>query len=203
MVRRILKTFRVYLKWLIFVIQQFFLIPNVRIYIFWSFSSSCSTSIDRMPPQIGDFVSAAVYDGQLQSNPLHPITNNIIACHLIDVSHGKQESQDSSYKVCDYFENLFILILMLVVQNLAEVEIVLQIAEQLQIQDKSFRIITPYDAQRSALENGMKEYGLEWEDKCFNVDSFQGQILPFLLFIQINSLIFCQGMRMTTSLYLQ
>jgi superfamily I DNA and/or RNA helicase len=61
-------------------------------------------------------------------------------------------------------------------QNLAEVEVALKIAEQLQIQGKNFRIITPYDAQRSALEEGMKKHELNWEDKCFNVDSFQGQI---------------------------
>lgn len=61
-------------------------------------------------------------------------------------------------------------------QNLAELAVVLQIAEQLQVQGKSFRIITPYDAQRNALEERMKESGLDWKDKCFNVDSFQGQI---------------------------
>jgi regulator of nonsense transcripts 1 len=44
----------------------------------------------------------------------------------------------------------------------------------LQEQNKNFRIITPYDAQRSLIEEGLKASQLDWEDKCFNVDSFQG-----------------------------
>jgi len=52
-----------------------------------------------MPPQIGDFISSAVYDGQLQSNPSHPVTSKSIACYLIDVSHGKHQGQEYSFKV--------------------------------------------------------------------------------------------------------
>lgn len=48
------------------------------------------------------------------------------------------------------------------------------IAERLQEEDTPYRIITPYDAQRSALERALKEKELNWHDKCFNVDSFQG-----------------------------
>jgi hypothetical protein len=55
---------------------------------------------DRMPPQLGDFVSKAVYDDKLQSNPLHPIKNSIRACHFIDVADGKEEFYDKSYMVC-------------------------------------------------------------------------------------------------------
>ena len=76
--------------------------------------------------------------------------------------------QSSYISDCIFYGNL-------ASQNLAEVEVALQIAEQLQIQGKNFRIITPYDAQRSVLEESMKEHGLDWKDKCFNVDSFQGQ----------------------------
>lgn len=39
----------------------------------------------------------------------------------------------------------------------------------------SFRIITPYDAQRTSIENKLRDAGLKWKDKCFNVDAFQGQ----------------------------
>ncbi|KAH9983329.1 AAA domain-containing protein, partial [Russula compacta] len=35
-------------------------------------------------------------------------------------------------------------------------------------------IITPYDAQRSKLEKALQGEELNWHDKCFNVDSFQG-----------------------------
>jgi superfamily I DNA and/or RNA helicase len=39
---------------------------------------------------------------------------------------------------------------------------------------KKFKIITPYDAQRSEIEKRLMSEKLPWEDKCFNVDSFQG-----------------------------
>ena len=39
---------------------------------------------------------------------------------------------------------------------------------------KDFKIITPYDAQRNAIENALKYAGLAWENTVFNVDSFQG-----------------------------
>ena len=39
---------------------------------------------------------------------------------------------------------------------------------------EEIRIITPYDAQRGALQKALKEDGLKW-DCVFNVDSFQGE----------------------------
>ena len=42
---------------------------------------------------------------------------------------------------------------------------------------KNFRIITPYDAQRGAIEAALKHAELPWEDTVFNVDSFQGSCL--------------------------
>ena len=59
-------------------------------------------------------------------------------------------------------------------QNTIERAAVLKIAEKLQLEGKEYSIITPYDAQRNFLEKDMKEAELIWEDKCFNVDSFQG-----------------------------
>jgi len=123
----------------------------------------------RMPPQIGDFISDAVYDGNLQSNPSHPITDSTVACYLIDVSHGRQQRQDTSFK------------------NLAEVDAILQIAEQLQLKGKNFRIITPYDCQRNILEEGMKGCGLDWKDKVFNVDSFQGNEDDYIIISIVRS----------------
>jgi hypothetical protein len=67
-----------------------------------------------MPPQIGDFISKAVYGGQLQSNPLHPITNSTIACHLVDVSDGRQQTQGTSSKVFDYFTPFIIFVTIVV-----------------------------------------------------------------------------------------
>lgn len=51
----------------------------------------------------------------------------------------------------------------------------IRIAQKLAVEGKSYRIITPYDAQRGAIEDALKTASLAWEDKCFNVDSFQGE----------------------------
>ena len=54
---------------------------------------------------------------------------------------------------------------------------VLKIAQKLQEQEKNYRIITPYAGQTAHIENSMKEISeLNWADKCFNVDSFQGEL---------------------------
>jgi superfamily I DNA and/or RNA helicase len=49
-----------------------------------------------------------------------------------------------------------------------------QIARRYIREGKKFKIITPYDAQRNAIENALKTAGLAWENTVFNVDSFQG-----------------------------
>jgi hypothetical protein len=60
------------------------------------------TPLDRMPPQIGDIISEAVYDAKLKSNPLHPITEKTTACYFIDVP-GKERKMNDSFKVCLIF----------------------------------------------------------------------------------------------------
>jgi len=62
-------------------------------------------------------------------------------------------------------------------QNKKEIEAVLLLAQHLQDEGKSFRIITPYDAQQTELERALKDEDLNWHDKCFTVDSFQGQCI--------------------------
>ncbi|OAX42497.1 hypothetical protein K503DRAFT_733553 [Rhizopogon vinicolor AM-OR11-026] len=57
----------------------------------------------------------------------------------------------------------------------------------LQAAGKHFRIITPYDAQRSLIEEGLKNNQLEWEDKCFNVDSFQGNEEDYIVISLVRS----------------
>lgn len=60
-----------------------------------------------MPPQIGGFISDEVYDGLLESNPLHPVTSNTIACHFIDVLDGSEKSNKTSFVVCSLFCTFF------------------------------------------------------------------------------------------------
>jgi cobalamin biosynthesis protein CbiG len=59
------------------------------------------------------------------------------------------------------------------VKNMKEVQAVVHLVRALQKSGKSFRIITPYDAQRGRIEDALKQAALHWEDKVFNVDSFQ------------------------------
>ncbi|KAL1738150.1 P-loop containing nucleoside triphosphate hydrolase protein, partial [Schizophyllum fasciatum] len=49
----------------------------------------------RMPPQLGDFISQAVYNGQLKSNPLHPITSEMVTIKIVDAEGSEQPSGDS------------------------------------------------------------------------------------------------------------
>lgn len=72
----------------------------------------------------------------------------------------------------------------ILIQNDLECQTVLCLAQKLQEQQKNYRIITPYEGQRSLIENSLKDQGLEWGDKCFNVDSFQG-FLFLILFLVI------------------
>ncbi|KAL1674226.1 hypothetical protein EV122DRAFT_221090, partial [Schizophyllum commune] len=48
---------------------------------------------------LGDFISKAVYEGRLKSNPDHLIKNNVIAVKVVDAEGSEQPSGDS-YQVC-------------------------------------------------------------------------------------------------------
>ncbi|KAG2074296.1 hypothetical protein BDR04DRAFT_202001 [Suillus decipiens] len=122
-----------------------------------------------MPPQIGRFISKAVYDGLLESNPLHSVTDERMACHFINIP-SQEQLHGTSWK------------------NLEERQTILRIAAMLQAKDKQFRIITPYDAQRSLIEEGLKLSKLDWEDKCFNVDSFQGNEEDYIVISLVRSM---------------
>ncbi|KAI0671739.1 P-loop containing nucleoside triphosphate hydrolase protein [Trametes maxima] len=113
--------------------------------------------------EIGDVISEVVYDGQLQSNPNHPISGDTPCCWFVHVEDSEEQQREKS------------------IHNPTERATVLKIAEKLQEEGKSYAIITPYDAQRSFLEMEMKEAGLVWEDKCFNVDSFQGNERDYII----------------------
>ncbi|KAF9485147.1 P-loop containing nucleoside triphosphate hydrolase protein [Pholiota conissans] len=109
-----------------------------------------------MPPQIGRVISKVVYENKLKSNPRHPIHDQITACFFLDVDKGKEiQLENKSF------------------QNTTECFAILMLASKLQDEGKSYKIITPYAAQTTFIETTMKENGLAWEDKCFNVDSFQ------------------------------
>ncbi|KZT19145.1 P-loop containing nucleoside triphosphate hydrolase protein [Neolentinus lepideus HHB14362 ss-1] len=108
----------------------------------------------RMPTPIGLFISRHVYNNRLRTvHKIHVRTS----CRFVDVSEGKEESSGNSWK------------------NVSEAQQAVRIARVCHARGQAFRLITPYDAQRGLLEERLKAEGLPWEDKCFNVDSFQGK----------------------------
>jgi superfamily I DNA and/or RNA helicase len=56
-----------------------------------------------------------------------------------------------------------------------EVRVIVNLAQNYVSKHRSFRIITPYDAQRAAIVKALKDSKIPCDDKCFNVDSFQGK----------------------------
>ncbi|KZP07663.1 hypothetical protein FIBSPDRAFT_677479, partial [Athelia psychrophila] len=120
----------------------------------------------RMPVPIGAFISRHVYEGKLRTQ--HNITASS-SCRFKDVPNGEELLVGCSWV------------------NPAELEVVLQIATQLREQGKSYRFITPYDAMRTAVELAMGESGLDWADKCFNVDSFQGNEDDYIIISIVRS----------------
>lgn len=84
-------------------------------------------------------------------------------------------SQGTSWKVTTSLVMVSLHIGSPVLQNLEECGAIVQLASIFQAQGKKFRIITPYDAQRSLIEKELEKAELEWRNTCFNVDSFQGK----------------------------
>ncbi|KAF7327649.1 AAA-12 domain-containing protein [Mycena kentingensis (nom. inval.)] len=109
-------------------------------------------TLRRMPVQLGTFIGQHVYGGNLRS--VHAI--NTRCCEFIDVARSEEDRQGKSWI------------------NLAEVDASVMEARKLTRQRKSFRIITPYDAQRDRIETALKYANLDVKDKVFCVDSFQG-----------------------------
>ncbi|KAG2074301.1 hypothetical protein BDR04DRAFT_1126904 [Suillus decipiens] len=107
----------------------------------------------RMPLVIGSFISRHVYDRKLMT--VHDITSKK-ACRFLDIKRGQERKSGKSWI------------------NEQEISVVIHLARIYNNQGKQYRILTPYDGQRSTIEHQLQLADLPWEDKCFNVDSFQG-----------------------------
>ncbi|KAH8926765.1 hypothetical protein BT69DRAFT_936292 [Atractiella rhizophila] len=115
----------------------------------------------RMPSVVGDFLSKMMYRGKLQSSSsVHPSENAVL---FVDCKEGRevQLSEGGS-------------------KNPFEAEKIVELV-RLWYQHKEFKVITPYDAQRDLIEKSLKHAELPWEDRVFNVDSFQGQECDYIL----------------------
>ncbi|TFY60454.1 hypothetical protein EVJ58_g5144 [Rhodofomes roseus] len=120
----------------------------------------------RMPTPIGKFISSHVYDNKLQTE--HDIVDRG-SCIFIDVKHGSETKSGKSWT------------------NSAEADAIVVVAKKYIAEGKKFRVITPYDAQRNLLERQLKGALLPWENKCFNVDSFQGNEEDYILISVVRS----------------
>ncbi|KAG1887016.1 P-loop containing nucleoside triphosphate hydrolase protein, partial [Suillus subluteus] len=109
----------------------------------------------RMPLVIGSFISRHVYGHKLMT--VHDITGKA-ACRFLDIKRGQEQKSGKSW------------------MNQQEISVVIHLARIYNTQGKQYRILTPYDGQRSTIERQLELAKLPWEDKCFNVDSFQGKI---------------------------
>ncbi|KAG2110823.1 P-loop containing nucleoside triphosphate hydrolase protein [Suillus discolor] len=103
----------------------------------------------RMPLVIGSFISRHVYSHKLMT--VHDITSKN-ACRFLDVKRGQEQKSGKSWI------------------NQQEISVIIHLARIYNTQGKQYRIITPYDGQRSTIEHQLELAKLPWEDKCFNED---------------------------------
>ncbi|PBK86032.1 P-loop containing nucleoside triphosphate hydrolase protein, partial [Armillaria gallica] len=104
----------------------------------------------RMPHPLGEFISREVYNNRLRSEH---IIKDPSCVAFIDTKTGTEEKSGFSW------------------QNASEIRTIVHLVK-LYYKDRNFCIITPYDAQRAAIERELKNSNLPWE-RVFNVDSFQ------------------------------
>ncbi|KIK41901.1 hypothetical protein CY34DRAFT_12738 [Suillus luteus UH-Slu-Lm8-n1] len=100
----------------------------------------------RMPLVIGSFISHHVYNQKLMT--VHN-NNSRAACRFLDVKRGQEQRLGKSWA------------------NPKEITVVIHLARIYHRQGKQFRIITPYDGQRSAIERQLELAQLPWEDKIW------------------------------------
>ncbi|KAJ7455343.1 P-loop containing nucleoside triphosphate hydrolase protein [Mycena galericulata] len=107
------------------------------------------------------FIGRHVYGNKLKT--IHHDVSQ--CCHFINVKKGKEISKGLSWV------------------NLAEVGATVAQARKLHARGQSYRIITPYDAQRAMIETALKASKPEvpWQDTVFCVDSFQGNEADWII----------------------
>lgn len=134
-----------------------------------------------MPTPLGAFISDEVYNGKLRSE--HKISN-LDCVAFVDVGKGQEMQIGTSWTVRKVYtphtspaENI--------AQNPAEAQTIVHLVDHY-YRNLDFCVITPYDAQRAAIENQLKAANVPWE-RVFNVDSFQGKFSEPALHIITNA----------------
>lgn len=118
----------------------------------------------RLPTAICNFVSREIYGGLLVPGP-NVSTLPLEDCvRFVDVASGEEVEGKGGRSY----------------SNLREVQLLCSIVRN-HLTGKDWRIITPYNAQRDAIERQLKQDKLEWEARVFSVDAFQGQEAEIIL----------------------
>ncbi|GLB44387.1 putative nuclear-transcribed mRNA catabolic process, nonsense-mediated decay [Lyophyllum shimeji] len=118
----------------------------------------------RMPVPLGDFISRCVYGGRLKSE--HSVKDASCVA-FVDASNGEETKSGFSWT------------------NAGEIQTMVNLVKTY-YKNENFCVITPYDAQRAAIERQLKAGKLPWEH-VFNVDSFQGNEADFVLVSVVRS----------------
>ncbi|THG92920.1 hypothetical protein EW026_g8158 [Hermanssonia centrifuga] len=112
----------------------------------------------RMPTPLGNFISDEVYDKRLKS--VHKI-HEISCVSFVDVDKGTEKRCGKSWT------------------NTEEVHVVVNLVRYY-YHNQPFVVITPYDAQRVAIQNALEKANLP-SNCVYNVDSFQGKLITHVL----------------------
>ncbi|KAI6038718.1 P-loop containing nucleoside triphosphate hydrolase protein [Pisolithus marmoratus] len=122
--------------------------------------------LDTQCDAVGDLISQKVYDGKLKTYHENSVS---LPCRFVNVERGQETQSGKSWI------------------NPSEARAVVQIAGAYQAKGLDFRIITPYDAQRSLIECELQAANVRHEDKVFNVDSFQGHEAEHIIISVVRS----------------
>ncbi|KAJ7126882.1 P-loop containing nucleoside triphosphate hydrolase protein [Mycena epipterygia] len=146
-------------RWSIYARGPSFSTPSIGRFQFHPpYKYTDSVSAFSMPEQLGSFIGKHVYDDKLKT--VHPIATS--CCRFISVK-GTEVEKGRSWI------------------NVAEAQAAIAEARIHHAKGRSYRIITPYDAQRAILESTLKAAKIPWENKVFCVDSFQGNEDDFII----------------------
>ncbi|KAK6997400.1 regulator of nonsense transcripts 1 [Favolaschia claudopus] len=121
--------------------------------------NSVFLDIQCMQTRLGIFIGKHVYNSKLKS--VHP--DKSTCCRFLDVRKSQEQKKGKSWI------------------NEGEIRAAIAEAKKCVKQGKSYRIITPYDAQRASLETALKSEKIPWEDRVFCVDSFQGNEADYII----------------------
>ncbi|KAG5653154.1 hypothetical protein H0H81_002065 [Sphagnurus paluster] len=142
-------------------------VPEIKTIFDLPHLKGCGEFLDtqyRMPICLGNFISKNIYDGRLKSQ--HNI-RDASCVSFVDAPNGGETQSGFSWT------------------NDGEIHTMVNLVKNY-YKHTDFCIITPYDAQRSAIERQLKAQNLPW-DRVFNVDSFQGNEADFVIVSVVRS----------------